>query len=210
VLRQHEAKFKAGAKKKGIQPHIVDKVFAEFEPFARYGFNKAHATCYGLIAYQTAYLKANYPIEFMTAVLNGFRERAEKVAAVIAECRRLGIEVQDAACVCGVEGVGHLRGNANDLGERQRTVERLPVDVFHDEIAWPDVVEHADVRMIQGRNRASLLPEAIVVGAVERLDGHRAAEASIDRLVDLTHATGANRGHDLVRTKPVTWGKGHR
>jgi DNA polymerase III subunit alpha len=94
VLRQHEAKFKAGAKKKGIPPHIVDKVFHEFEPFARYGFNKAHATCYGLIAYQTAYLKANYPIEFMTAVLNGFRERAEKVAAVIAECRRLGIEVR--------------------------------------------------------------------------------------------------------------------
>lgn len=94
VLHQHEAKFKAGAKRKGIPPHIVDQVFAAFEPFARYGFNKAHATCYGLIAYQTAYLKANYPIEFMTAVLNGFRERAEKVAAVIAECRRLGIEVR--------------------------------------------------------------------------------------------------------------------
>ncbi|CAN5792073.1 DNA polymerase III subunit alpha [soil metagenome] len=94
VLRQHEAKFKAGAKKKDIPAHIVDKVFAEFEPFARYGFNKAHATCYGLIAYQTAYLKANYPFQFMTAVMNGFRERAEKVAAVIAECRRLGIEVR--------------------------------------------------------------------------------------------------------------------
>ncbi|MBA2634924.1 MAG: DNA polymerase III subunit alpha [Chloroflexi bacterium] len=94
VLRQHEAKFKAGAKKKGIPSHIVDQVFREFEPFARYGFNKAHATCYGLIAYQTAYLKANYPIEFMTAVMNGFRERAEKVAAVIAECRRLGIDVR--------------------------------------------------------------------------------------------------------------------
>ncbi|MEO6579213.1 MAG: DNA polymerase III subunit alpha, partial [Candidatus Limnocylindria bacterium] len=94
VLRQHEQKFKAGARKKGISPAIVDKVFAEFEPFARYGFNKAHATCYGLIAYQTAYLKANYPIEFMTAVLNGFSGRAEKVAAVIAECKRLDIEVR--------------------------------------------------------------------------------------------------------------------
>ncbi|MDP9271618.1 MAG: DNA polymerase III subunit alpha [Chloroflexota bacterium] len=94
VLRQHEAKFKAGAQRKGIPPGIVDQVFHEFEPFARYGFNKAHATCYGLIAYQTAYLKANYPIEFMTAVLNGFRERAEKVAAVVAECRRLGIDVR--------------------------------------------------------------------------------------------------------------------
>jgi DNA polymerase-3 subunit alpha len=94
VLREHEAKFKAGAKKKGIPPSVVDQVFAAFEPFARYGFNKAHATCYGLIAYQTAYLKANYPVEFMTAVLNGFRERAEKVAAVVAECRRLGIDVR--------------------------------------------------------------------------------------------------------------------
>jgi DNA polymerase-3 subunit alpha len=94
VLRQHEEKFKAGAKKKGIPAGVVDQVFAAFEPFARYGFNKAHATCYGLIAYQTAYLKANYPVEFMTAVLNGFRERAEKVAAVVAECRRLGIDVR--------------------------------------------------------------------------------------------------------------------
>jgi DNA polymerase-3 subunit alpha len=94
VLREHEAKFKAGAKKKGIPPSVVDQVFAAFEPFDRYGFNKAHATCYGLIAYQTAYLKANYPVEFMTAVLNGFRERAEKVAAVVAECRRLGIAVR--------------------------------------------------------------------------------------------------------------------
>jgi DNA polymerase-3 subunit alpha len=94
VLRQHEQKFKEGARRKGISPAIVDRVFAEFEPFARYGFNKAHATCYGLIAYQTAYLKANYTVEFMTAVLNGFRERAEKVAAVIAECRRMEIEVR--------------------------------------------------------------------------------------------------------------------
>ncbi len=87
---------------------MVDQVFAAFEPFARYGFNKAHATCYGLIAYQTAYLKANYPVEFMTAVFNGFRERSEKVAAVVAECRRLGIEVrppdvQHSASLFGVE-----------------------------------------------------------------------------------------------------------
>jgi DNA polymerase-3 subunit alpha len=94
VLREHEAKFKAGARKKAIRPEVVDQVFAAFEPFARYGFNKAHATCYGLIAYQTAYLKANYPVEFMTAVFNGFRERSEKVAAVVAECRRLQIEVR--------------------------------------------------------------------------------------------------------------------
>src|SRR5438093_6868077 len=94
VLREHEAKFKAGAKKKGIPPSVVDQVFAAFEPFERYGFNKAHATCYGLIAYQTAYLKANYTVEYMTSVLTAVRDNAEKVAAAIAECRRLAIEVR--------------------------------------------------------------------------------------------------------------------
>ena len=70
------------------------RVFKAFEPFERYGFNKAHATCYGLIAYQTAYLKANYTVEYMTSVLTALRDNAEKVAAAIAECRRLGIEVR--------------------------------------------------------------------------------------------------------------------
>jgi len=47
---------------------VIDAVFAAFQPFERYGFNKAHATCYGLIAYQTAYLKANYTVDYMTSV----------------------------------------------------------------------------------------------------------------------------------------------
>ena len=68
-------------------------MFKAFEPFERYGFNKAHATCYGLIAYQTAYLKANYPVEYMTSVLTAFRDNTDKVAGAVAECRRLGIEV---------------------------------------------------------------------------------------------------------------------
>ena len=68
-------------------------MFKAFEPFERYGFNKAHATCYGLIAYQTAYMKANHTVEYMTAVLTAFRSNEEKVAAAVAECRRMGIEV---------------------------------------------------------------------------------------------------------------------
>ena len=69
-------------------------MFKAFEPFERYGFNKAHATCYGLIAYQTAYLKANYTVDYMASVLSAFRSSEEKVAAAVAECRRLGIEVR--------------------------------------------------------------------------------------------------------------------
>jgi DNA polymerase III subunit alpha len=93
VLRAQKEKFVTQAAERGVQPGVIDAVFKAFEPFERYGFNKAHATCYGLIAYQTAYLKANHTVEYMTAVLTAFRANEEKVAAAVAECRRLGIEV---------------------------------------------------------------------------------------------------------------------
>jgi DNA polymerase-3 subunit alpha len=93
VLRSMKDQFVRQAAERGVSPEVIDAVFTAFQPFERYGFNKAHATCYGLIAYQTAYLKANFTVEYMTSVLTAFRDNAEKVAAAIAECRRLGIEV---------------------------------------------------------------------------------------------------------------------
>jgi DNA polymerase-3 subunit alpha len=94
VLRAQKEKFVTQAAERGVAPQVIDQVFAAFQPFERYGFNKAHATCYGLIAYQTAYLKANYTVEYMTSVLTAFRSNEEKVAAATAECRRMGIEVR--------------------------------------------------------------------------------------------------------------------
>ena len=94
VLRAQKETFVTRAAERGVPAATIDAVFKAFEPFERYGFNKAHATCYGLVAYQTAYLKANYTVEYMTSVLTAFRDNAEKVAAAIAECRRLGIEVR--------------------------------------------------------------------------------------------------------------------
>ena len=93
VLRAQKDKFVPQAAERGVAPGVIDAVFKAFEPFERYGFNKAHATCYGLIAYQTAYLKANYPVEYMTSVLTAFRDNTERVAGAVAECRRIGIEV---------------------------------------------------------------------------------------------------------------------
>jgi DNA polymerase-3 subunit alpha len=94
VLRAQKEKFVSQAAERGVPPQTIDAVFKAFEPFERYGFNKAHATCYGLIAYQTAYLKANYTVEYMTSVLSAFRSSEDKVAAAVAECRRLGIDVR--------------------------------------------------------------------------------------------------------------------
>jgi DNA polymerase III subunit alpha len=83
---------------KGIVEHGQTEEFAEdlwklFEPFQSYGFNKAHAASYGMVAYQTAYMKANYPVEYMCALLTAESNDTEKVSAAVAECRRMGIKV---------------------------------------------------------------------------------------------------------------------
>jgi len=93
VMKKEERNFMAGAKKNGIPPELAREVFSLIEPFAGYAFNKAHSVSYALIAYRTAYLKANYPVEYMTAFLNTYSDNMEKVRSAIAECRRLGIKV---------------------------------------------------------------------------------------------------------------------
>jgi DNA polymerase-3 subunit alpha len=93
VMKKEERNFMSGAKKRGISADLAKEVFSLIEPFAGYAFNKAHSVSYGLIAYRTAYLKANYPIEYMVAFLNTYSDNMEKIRSAIAECRRLGIKV---------------------------------------------------------------------------------------------------------------------
>ncbi len=93
VMKKEERNFIAGAKKKGISPELAKEIFSLIEPFAGYAFNKAHSVSYALVAYRTAYLKANYPVEYMVALLNTYSDNMEKVRSSIAECRRLGIKV---------------------------------------------------------------------------------------------------------------------
>jgi len=93
TMKKEKRNFINGAKKLNYSPEIAEEVFALIEPFAGYAFNKAHASCYALIAYQTAYLKANYPAEYITAFLTIHAGELEKTANAAAECRRLGIEV---------------------------------------------------------------------------------------------------------------------
>jgi DNA polymerase-3 subunit alpha len=92
LLAQRE-KFVSGARKNGVDAQIVDQIFEQFEPFARYGFNRAHAACYGLIAYYTAYLKAHHAPEYMTALLSSIAGDMEKVAQAVAECVRMNLQV---------------------------------------------------------------------------------------------------------------------
>ncbi|UCC90932.1 MAG: DNA polymerase III subunit alpha [Dehalococcoidia bacterium] len=93
VMRKERRSFIAGAKKNGFSAEVASEVFALIEPFAGYAFNKAHSVSYALIAYQTAYLKANYPAGYITAFLITNAGQLEKVASAVAECRRLSIPV---------------------------------------------------------------------------------------------------------------------
>jgi DNA polymerase-3 subunit alpha len=93
VMVKEKANFIKGAEKNGYTVEIAEKVYALIEPFAGYAFNKAHAVNYALIAYQTAYLKAHYSIEYMTALLIAADGQAEKISVAVDECRRMGIKV---------------------------------------------------------------------------------------------------------------------
>jgi len=93
LLAAQKEKFIEGCAKNDVPKSIADKVFSWIEPHASYSFNKSHAVAYGLIAWQTAYLKAHFPVEFMAAVLTSEKNDIEQIAFVIDECKAMGIDV---------------------------------------------------------------------------------------------------------------------
>ncbi len=86
-------KFQQGCFRKGYNEEIVNKIWSDWEAFAQYAFNKSHSTCYALIAFQTGYLKANYPAEYMAAVLSRNISDIKKITIFMDETRRMGMEV---------------------------------------------------------------------------------------------------------------------
>jgi DNA polymerase-3 subunit alpha len=93
ALAEEKVKFIAGAAKKGHSKEHAIEIFEMLEPFAGYGFNKSHAVAYSIIAYQTAYLKANYPAEFMAANLTNEINNPDKYSEYLAVCKEMGIKV---------------------------------------------------------------------------------------------------------------------
>ena len=93
VLERERASFVEGCADNGISPEKATKIFNEISDFAGYAFNKSHAACYALVAYQCAYLKTYHPAEFMAALLTSVLDNSNKVARYIAECKRLGLRL---------------------------------------------------------------------------------------------------------------------
>ncbi len=93
VLAKHRARFIEGSSENGVNPEMAEKLFGLIEKFGGYGFNKSHSAAYAMIAYQTAYLKAHYPVQFMCALLTLDMGNQDKTIKNIAECRSMGIEI---------------------------------------------------------------------------------------------------------------------
>jgi DNA polymerase III subunit alpha len=93
IMDEMKVKFIDGCSKKGYDENTVNKIWSDWEAFAQYAFNKSHSTCYALVAYQTGYLKANYPAEYMAAVLSRNINDLKKITTFMDETRRMGMEV---------------------------------------------------------------------------------------------------------------------
>ena len=93
VMAAEKGKLMLGLVDNGMSQQKAEQLWKLIEPFAAYGFNKAHAASYGRVAYQTAYMKANFPVEYMSAVLTADSGDTEKISEIIHECERMGLEV---------------------------------------------------------------------------------------------------------------------
>ena len=88
-----KVKFEEGCTNNRIPKRKIEKIWTDWEAFAQYAFNKSHSTCYAYVSYQTAYLKANYPAEFMASVLTHNKSDISKVTFFLRECKRMDLDV---------------------------------------------------------------------------------------------------------------------
>ena len=114
IVDAMKPKFIEGGKKNGHDPKVLEKIWSDWEAFASYAFNKSHAACYSWVAFQTAYLKANYPAEFMAAIMSRRRDQITEITKLMDECKQMGIatlgpDVNESYQKFGVNKKGEIR-----------------------------------------------------------------------------------------------------
>ncbi|HBY48423.1 MAG TPA: DNA polymerase III subunit alpha, partial [Alcanivorax sp.] len=180
-MAKQRAIFESGAKEKGIDPDLAMKIFDLVEKFAGYGFNKSHSAAYALVAYQTAWLKAHYPAEFMAAVISADMQNTDKVVTFIDESKNMGLKVLPPDVnSCGyrftvnpegdiIYGLGAIKG----LGEGPiEAIVSARGDGGGEETAFEDLFDFCRRIDLKKTNKRSL--EALVrAGALDKLGPNR-------------------------------------
>ncbi|MCA2001194.1 MAG: DNA polymerase III subunit alpha, partial [Chloroflexi bacterium] len=194
-IEKHRAKFVKGAVERGMEQSIADAIYSDWEEFARYGFNKSHAADYGVIAVQTAYLKAHYPAEYMTALMSASASQTEKVAYYIADARTMGVPVLPPDVnasewdfsIEDIEGKPHIRfgfGAIKNVGQNsvQPIIEeRIANGKFSD---LNDFARRVDLRAVGKRSLECL----IKVGALDSFGNRASLLAALDRIAAISGA----------------------
>ncbi|PWC18454.1 DNA polymerase III subunit alpha [Brenneria corticis] len=171
--------FEDGAKSRGVDGELAIKIFDLVEKFAGYGFNKSHSAAYALVSYQTLWLKAHYPAEFMAAVMTADMDNTDKVVGLVDECWRMGLKILPPDINSGlyhfhvngdgeiVYGIGAIKGVGE--GPIEAIIEARNQDGYFKELF--DLCARTDIKKLNRR----VLEKLIMSGAFDRLGPHRAA-----------------------------------
>jgi DNA polymerase-3 subunit alpha len=194
-IEKHRAKFIKGATAKGMEQSIAEAIYSDWEEFARYGFNRSHAADYGVIAVETAYLKAHYPAEYMTALLSASKSQTEKVAYYVADTRSMGVpvlppdvnasgwdfEIEDSESGPAIRfGLGAVK-NVGEAAVNLIADARKEGGPFKD---LNDFAARVDLRSVGKR----VLECLVKVGALDSFDRRAALLAGIERFVAVSGA----------------------
>ncbi|PHM73191.1 DNA polymerase III subunit alpha [Xenorhabdus kozodoii] len=178
-MAKQRSVFESGARKQGVDGTLAIKIFDLVEKFAGYGFNKSHSAAYALVSYQTLWLKAHYPAEFMAAVMTADMDNTEKVVGLVDECWRMGLKVLPPDINSGlyhfhvnddgeiVYGIGAIKGVGE--GPIEAIIEARQKGGHFKELF--DLCARVDIKKINRR----VMEKLIMSGAFDRLGPHRAA-----------------------------------
>lgn len=170
-----QEKFLEGGKKNGHDEKVLNKIWSDWKKFAQYAFNKSHATCYSWVAYQTAWLKANYPSEFMAAVLSNNLNNLSEITKFMDECRSMGInvlspDVNESVSKFSVNKSGDIRfGLAAIKGVGQGAVQNI-IDEREQNGAFKDIFDFVERVNLQSCNRKNIESLAMA-GAFDSFEG---------------------------------------
>ncbi|HHR6078780.1 TPA: DNA polymerase III subunit alpha [Providencia alcalifaciens] len=178
-MAKQRSVFEEGSIKNGVDGELSMKIFDLVEKFAGYGFNKSHSAAYALVSYQTLWLKAHYPAEFMAAVMTADMDNTEKVVGLVDECWRMGLKVLPPDINSGlyhfhvndegeiVYGIGAIKGVGE--GPIEAIIEARQQGGIFNEIF--DLCARVDIKKINRR----VMEKLIMAGAFDHLGPHRAA-----------------------------------
>ncbi len=193
-MAAQKSKFLGGCAKNNVSLDKAAELWTLIEPFAAYGFNKAHAASYGIVAYQTAYMKANFPGEYMTAVLTAESGDNETVAGAIAECRRMGIDVLPPEVNESLENFGYI--NAKEIRFGLLAIKNLGEDIAHTIIEERkkngNYTSLADfVTRVRTRNLNKKSLEALIMsGALDNFGERNQLLENLEAITTFAHETG--------------------